>query len=162
MPKPYRSLLLLASLVSLVGCDHATKYVAKAELQAQPAQAVVEPFLNLRYVENTDIAFNLLSFIPESVRFPLLLVLGAVATLSLLVLLLRGKVGGWALAGLLLATAGALGNYLDRLVRGYVVDFIHLSYWPVFNVADVLICVGFGFLAIHAVRSRDHHRAHPA
>lgn len=152
MKKPYSGLLLMAAVVSLVGCDHATKYVAKAELEAQPAQVVVEPILNLRYVENTDIAFNLLSFIPEGVRLPLLLALGAVAVVSLLFLLARGRLRGWALAGMVLVAAGAIGNYLDRVLRGYVVDFIHVPYWPVFNVADVLITVGGVLLLLFGAR----------
>jgi signal peptidase II len=49
------------------------------------------------------------------------------------------------LFALVLVTAGAVGNYLDRVIRGYVVDFVHLKYWPVFNVADVYITVGFIF-----------------
>ena len=152
MKKPYSGLLLVAALVSLVGCDHATKLVAKAELEAQPAQVVVEPILNLRYVENTDIAFNLLSFIPEPVKLPLLLALGAVAVVGLLLLLARGHLKGWALAGLVLVAAGAIGNYLDRLLRGYVVDFIQVPYWPVFNVADVLITVGGALLLLFGAR----------
>jgi signal peptidase II len=143
-----RALCVAVGVAGLVGCDHATKYVAKAELEQQPAQALLEPVLSLRYVENTDIAFNLLSFIPEAVKLPLLLALGAIAIASMLALLLSGRVHGWALGGLLLLLGGALGNYLDRLVRGYVVDFIHVSYWPVFNVADVLVTVGFGLMLL--------------
>jgi signal peptidase II len=43
---------------------------------------------------------------------------------------------------MVLMLAGALGNYLDRLFRGYVVDFIHVPHWPVFNVADIYVTVG--------------------
>lgn len=143
-----KALCVILGVVGLVGCDHATKYVAKAELEQQPAQTLIEPVLSLRYVENTDIAFNLLSFIPEAVKLPLLLALGAVAIGAMLALLLSGRVHGWALGGLLLLLGGALGNYLDRLLRGYVVDFIHVSYWPVFNVADVLVTVGFGLMLL--------------
>ena len=55
-----RWLLLLAPVVLLVGCDHATKYVAKAELERRPPHAVVGKLLDLRYAENTDVASNLL------------------------------------------------------------------------------------------------------
>ena len=48
---------------------------------------------------------------------------------------------------LVLVTAGAIGNYLDRLVRGYVVDFVYIHHWPVFNVADVYITAGYVLLA---------------
>jgi len=48
--------------------------------------------------------------------------------------------------GLVLILAGALGNLGDRLFRGYVVDFIHVSHWPVFNVADICVSVGAALL----------------
>ncbi len=48
--------------------------------------------------------------------------------------------------------AGAIGNVADRILCGYVVDFIHLSHWPVFNVADA--CVVVGLIALGLSRSR--------
>jgi signal peptidase II len=147
-----RSACLLGALISLVGCDHVTKAIAKSELEAQPAQAVIEPLLKLRYVENTDIAFNLLSWVPPQVKEPLLLVTGALAILAVGVILLRAQLTGWARAGLVLVLAGAIGNYLDRVARGYVVDFIHVTHWPVFNVADVLIVLGGAALLLERVQ----------
>lgn len=137
-------LLTLFMLLLLVGCDHATKGVAKAELETGGAREIVSGIFSLRYVENTDVAFNLLRFIPEYIRFPLLLVLGAVAVVAMCTLLLRarGKVGV-PLVALLLVTAGAVGNYVDRVFRGYVVDFVHVEYWPVFNVADIYVTIGY-------------------
>jgi len=136
-------LLILVLLFLLVGCDHASKGVAKAELEAGGAFEVVRGVLSLRYVENTDIAFNLLRFIPEAIRFPALLAAGAIAVVALCFLLLRTR---WSvsvpLLALILVTAGAVGNYLDRVFRGYVVDFVHLPHWPVFNIADVYITIG--------------------
>jgi signal peptidase II len=51
-------------------------------------------------------------------------------------------------AGFALVVGGALGNALDRLARGAVVDFVHVRFWPVFNVADVLVALGIGLLAL--------------
>lgn len=152
MRRRYEFALLTSLLLSLVGCDHVTKAVAKSELQAQPAQAVIEPLLKLRYVENTDIAFNLLRSVPEHVRGPLLLVTGALAIIAVGILLLSGRVTGWVRWGLLLVLAGAVGNYLDRVARGYVVDFIHVSHWPVFNIADVLIAAGGALVLLQSLR----------
>ncbi len=45
-------------------------------------------------------------------------------------------------AGIALIVAGAVGNLADRLIRGFVVDFIYLHYWPIFNVADALVAIG--------------------
>jgi signal peptidase II len=64
---------------------------------------------------------------------------------------------GLPLVALVLVTAGAVGNYLDRIVRGYVVDFVHLKHWPVFNVADVYITAGyavFGWVLLTQWRRR--------
>jgi len=141
-------LLILALLLLLVGCDHASKGVAKAELETGGARELIRGFVSLRYVENTDVAFNLLRWVPEAVRFRALVVAGALAVVALCFLLLRARANvRMTLCALLLVTAGAVGNYLDRVFRGYVVDFVHLKHWPVFNVADVYITVGFAILA---------------
>lgn len=148
-------LFTLVCLFALVGCDHATKGVAKAELESGGAYELIRGLLSLRYVENTDIAFNLLRWVPEEIRFPALLVLGAVAVVGLCVVLWQSRgAGRISLFALLLVTAGAIGNYADRAVRGYVVDFVHIRHWPVFNVADVYICVGFAILAWIAFKNR--------
>ena len=141
-------LVNLLALFLLVGCDHATKGLAKAELETGGARELIGGFLSLRYVENTDIAFNLLRWVPEAIRFPALLVVGALAVGALCVLLLRPRWQvGLTLVSLLLVTAGAIGNYLDRVFRGYVVDFVHVPHWPVFNVADVYVTVGYALFA---------------
>jgi signal peptidase II len=140
--------LILSLLLLLVGCDHASKGIAKAELESGGARELIRGVVDFRYVENTDIAFNLLRWVPEWLRFPALLVSGAVAVVVSCVLLLQARDRVRApMFALVLVTAGAIGNYLDRVFRGYVVDFVHVRHWPVFNVADVYITVGFVFLA---------------
>jgi signal peptidase II len=149
MAKLGARLAVLISLISLVGCDHATKGVAKRELEGGAVRDLVTGVVDLRYVENTDIAFNLLRWVPESIRTPGLLVLGALAIVGLGLLLLRSRAQSrWHRWALLLVMAGAIGNYLDRVLRGYVVDFVHVHHWPVFNVADVYVTVGYVFLAL--------------
>lgn len=156
-------LLLLIVLLLLVGCDHASKGMAKAELETGGARELIRGVVSLRYVENTDIAFNLLSWVPDTIRQPALLVAGALAVVALCVLLVRAKDAlNLPLLALLLVTAGAVGNYLDRVFRGYVVDFVHLKHWPVFNVADVYITIGYMFLAwAFFVKRRSETRVEP-
>ena len=155
-----KQLAVLGVLTLLVGCDHATKYAAKADLEGEAPHKLIAGFLDLRYVENTDVAFNLLRWIPESTRAPILLITGGVAALCLvLVVLSRSRFSRTKLA-LLLVTAGAVGNYLDRILRGYVVDFMHVEHWPVFNVADVYVTLGVALLAISMfAEPRVHSRA---
>ncbi len=146
---------VLGLLTVLVGCDHATKLVAKAELQGQGSHELIRGVMDLRYTENRDVAFNLLRWIPENIRLPALIVGGAVALFALAAALLQRRLQNpVARTALLFVTAGALGNYLDRIGRGYVVDFVHVHHWPVFNVADAYVTVGMAMLALAAFRTR--------
>ncbi len=153
-------------LVVLVGCDHVTKHVAKANLEGHPPRDLVHSVLDLQYVENTDVAFNLLRRVPESTRRPALIAAGALAVIALVGLLLRRRPRRPAAqVALLLVAAGAVGNYADRLARGYVVDFVHLHHWPVFNVADVYVVAGAVLLvamSLSTPRARDGVSGRPA
>jgi signal peptidase II len=137
-----RLFVLVALVVGLVGCDHATKLWAETRLQDAPRIELVPQVLDLSYTRNHDVAFNALRAVPPDVRHVLML-LGGLLALPAIALFWRRNAttrvqhAGW---GLLLA--GAVGNVLDRVFRGYVVDFIHLHHWPVFNVADAAIVVG--------------------
>jgi signal peptidase II len=103
-------------------------------------------------VQNRGLAFNLERFVPEPIRKPLFAVAVA-AMLAVVVARLRkrqvDRPNASSLA-LILIGAGAVGNLLDRLTRGYVVDFVRVGPWPIFNVADVLICIGVGLLLVSA------------
>jgi len=154
--------VLLGLLVVLVGCDHVTKSVAKAKLEGEPPRDLVHGVLDLQYAENTDVAFNVLRGVPESTRRPVLIAAGAVAVLALGALLIRRRSRSRAMqAALLLVTAGAVGNYVDRLARGYVVDFVHLHHWPVFNVADVYVVAGGLMLGAMSLAGRGSRPATP-
>lgn len=150
-----RWLGVVPPLLLLVGCDHATKLAAKSELQDGGPRNVLSSVLRLQYVENRDVAFNLLRLVPEGPRRHLLTIFGAIAIVALAAVVIRGRGSRATRGGFLLILAGAVGNYVDRLARGYVVDFIRVPYWPVFNVADVLVVVGVGLLFWdHAKRAR--------
>jgi signal peptidase II len=75
-----------------------------------------------------------------------LLFLWGIAVSSSLLILAFGDGGEGARAGVAIALGGATGNLLDRLLRGHIVDFIEIGFWPVFNVADVGIVAGLGLM----------------
>jgi signal peptidase II len=152
MSRARKVVSVLLPLATLVGCDHVTKYAAKAELESQPPRELISSVLDLRYVENTDIGFSLLRWVPEDVRRPLLLVVGAVAIAALVAMLVSRSATVPTRVALVLILGGALGNYTDRLWRGYVVDFIHLHHWPVFNAADVWLSAGLVLMVLIALR----------
>jgi signal peptidase II len=143
-------------VLALVGCDHATKMVAVSRLSHGNPMALVPGVLELRYVENQDSAFSLTQRLASNVKVPLLAASSALALLGVAVLVRRRirTAGSLERVGLALLVAGAAANVLERLRRGYVVDFIYVHHWPVFNVADVLVVVGMALLAIEAYARR--------
>lgn len=143
------SLVVVALL--LLGCDHGTKLGARELLQDRAPISLVDGMLALRYAENTDVGFSLFAAIPEGPRRVGILAFGLVAMAAIGTLWYRRREHSLLeQAGYALLLSGALGNWLDRLVRGFVVDFIHVSHWPIFNVADVCLCVGLGLLFLAA------------
>lgn len=131
---------------------------------------VSEAFLRLRYEENPGAAWGLFRDLPPHVRGPLFHVvsLGAVLLIGFYFSKLSGKdpAEKWARWGLALVLGGALGNYIDRIARGFVVDFLQAhwkdqAYWPSFNVADIAICVGVGLLILDAFVRKEEKPAEP-
>lgn len=105
---------------------------------------IVVPFLHLRYVQNTGAAFGIMQ------GGNLVLVLVTLLIIGYLIkcwkeLCAYGPLVKW---GLVLILGGALGNLYDRIALGFVVDFIDLRVWPVFNAADSFITVGGVMLAL--------------
>ncbi len=139
-------LLVLAGLVALL--DQLTKAVVRQTLSFGETVPVLPPLLYLTLHRNTGIAFGLLSGANALV--------GGLAALAALFLVAFHR-DRWAQdrlvqVGLGLVLGGAAGNLVDRVRWGYVVDFIELPFWPVFNVADTCIVLGGGLLALRAVR----------
>ena len=134
-------------------------------LHFRPKQPIVfsQDFLMLRYAENPGAAFGLFRRLPPGARGPLfhLVSIGAVVLITVYYLRLRGtKEERWALVGLPLVLGGAIGNWVDRLARAFVIDFIEAYWkdvytWPSFNVADSAIVVGVILLLIDGVVRRE-------
>jgi signal peptidase II len=143
-----RIVLFLIAL-GIVGCDQGTKRWAERDLIEEAPVTLVRDRLDLAYTENPGNAFRMDRILPAPVRTPFLWG-AALATLAVLgVAWSRQRaVTATAVAGALIA-GGAAGNLVDRAARGYVIDFIHLHGWPVFNVADIALAAG-GVLLVAA------------
>ncbi|EPX57906.1 Lipoprotein signal peptidase [Cystobacter fuscus DSM 2262] len=120
---------------------------------------ILPSFFRLRYAENPGAAWGLFRSLPPHIRGPLFHVvsLGAVVFITWYFSKLSGKdpKERWALWGLPLVLGGALGNYIDRIARAFVIDFLEAHWydkaaWPSFNVADSAIVVGVGLLLVDA------------
>jgi signal peptidase II len=142
-------ILLFALVTGVVGCDGATKQIARSHLRAGGPVSIVSGVLSLAYTENEGMAFNADRVIPEGLRKPLVL-LSRLAILILVGVIWYRRRGEPLLehAAYALLVAGAVGNLGEMILRGHVTDFIYLVHWPVFNVADVSIVAGMVLLAL--------------
>lgn len=131
-----------AIVLTLFALDRATKLWAMRELRPHGPIPVV-PFFELSYVENTGAAFGM-----GHGANGFFIVLSVVLIGVLLRFLRRWpKDDLWLQAGGTLVLTGAVANLYDRVAYRFVVDFLYLHHWPVFNVADSCITVGAAMLA---------------
>jgi len=150
----------LAALVALavVLADQATKAVVERMLVLHETIALT-PFFALSYVRNTGAAFGVLAAAPVGVRLPLFLAVTVVASAAVVSYLRRTPADQrWRVAALGAVLGGAVGNLLDRVRYGEVVDFLDLHWgelhWPAFNVADAAITVGVAIVLLASVERR--------
>jgi signal peptidase II len=133
--------------------DQLTKAWIRAVFACGEQQIVIPGLFNLHHIRNTGAAWGLLA------GWRVLLI---AFSLAMLLLLLRrrrelfyGFRGGWLALGLL--AGGIVGNLIDRVFLGYVVDFLdfHHGHWhfPAFNVADSAICIGIGLYLLGQFRA---------
>ena len=139
--------LVIAGLV--VFLDQLTKYAVVQLLPYLDSHPVIPGVFYLTHVRNVGAAFGL--FAKQRVLFMVAVVLITVAFFVLRNELKR--LGTLALVASGLVLGGALGNAIDRVRLGYVVDFFDFRVWPVFNVADSAIVVGSLVLAFCVIRA---------
>lgn len=140
--------LLLGISAAVLALDLATKRWATEALAGAPPIRVIGDLVRFTYVRNSGVAFGLGAGFP----FPYYL-FSIAAVLAILVLFARGRVHGVGRRlALALILGGALGNLVDRLSTGLVVDFIDIGWgrwhWPVFNVADSAVSIGVVMFAL--------------
>jgi signal peptidase II len=161
-----RRLSLLAILAAVVLLDQGSKACVKRSLDLHEVRPIVDGFLSLSHVQNRGAAFGILSDadLPyQSAIFSVVsfLALGAIAVYASR-LPIDARLPRFALS---LVLGGAVGNLIDRLRSGYVVDFVDV-YWGgwhfwAFNVADASITIGATLVFIDLLLVSRHHAPHP-
>lgn len=142
--------LLIAAIV--LGIDQLSKWYAST-LLIQGGIPIIPGFFDLVLVHNPGAAFGLFAGFSPMWRTLFLVSVAVFATVFILILLYKSR-NTWETVALGLVLGGALGNLIDRLRMGWVVDFIHLHWhdlsWPVFNLADSAISVGVGIMLLNS------------
>jgi signal peptidase II len=139
---------------TIVALDQATKWLVDHGMALHQSIPVIPGFLSLTYVRNTGAAFGMLASPSPGLRSLFLLLFSGLAIGLILWLWIRERQGGALYrSALALVLGGALGNLIDRIRLGEVIDFVDVYWrnyhWPAFNVADSAITAGVALLLIH-------------
>ena len=134
--------IMLASTILLIGVDQITKIWAISQLHiANRTIPVIDGVFELHYTENPGVAFSMLEG-QRWIFIPVTFVIGGV----ILAMMLRSPLRKYQLFNVtcVLILSGAIGNLIDRIAYGYVIDFLYFSLidFPIFNFADCCVVIG--------------------
>jgi signal peptidase II len=155
--------VLLIFCIGILLLDQWTKSLVVEKLPLYQRVEVIQGFFNLTHVRNTGGAFGIFGGEKGGLGSILFVVVSLIAIGAIVFLFLKIKENEKTLAfSFSLILSGAVGNLIDRLRYGEVVDFLdfHLSsyHWPAFNVADSAICIGIGLMALELLKG-DHKKS---
>lgn len=141
----------------LIALDQLIKHWAVQSLAPLGTAPLIPGFMQLHYVENTGMAFSLLAG-----RQTLLLVItGAILLFGVYILLFKRPKQKLAYFAVVLIFCGGAGNWIDRFLNGYVVDYLAPQFinFAVFNFADILVCLGVGLMLLAFIQDERAQKA---
>ena len=143
-----------AMVFGIIFLDQLTKWLAIIFLKGSESAVFIKGVLQFTYLENKGAAFGMLS----NHRW-VFLIISTVALIGITIYMITWRPGDkFAYIGVSFIVGGGIGNMIDRVWLGYVVDFIDFCAFPriwnyVFNVADSFVCVGAGFIMLYMILS---------
>lgn len=146
-------LAAIIAIIAMVGLDQLVKYWAFNFLQKISTIPLINGVFHLTYVENRGAAFSILQnkiwFFAIATVIILAIIVWAIKTEKV-----KTNLGRWSLY---IIIGGALGNFIDRVIRGFVVDMFdfRLINFPVFNIADIFVCIGGLLFCIYVLFYHD-------
>jgi signal peptidase II len=159
---PRRPFLFLfgAITIPVILLDQATKLFVQAHMALYESIAIIPNYLDITYTQNPGAAFSMLADAPPWVRKAILLTMACAAIIVLLVVIVRAESVSLTSVSCALILGGAMGNLIDRAIRGRVIDFMRAHYYdlnyPIFNVADSAISIGVMLILLMTFFGRDH------
>ncbi|HEM3725288.1 TPA: signal peptidase II [Streptococcus suis] len=137
----------------LIVLDQLVKVWTVANIALDTVEPFLPGFMSLAYLRNYGAAWSILQ--NQQWFFTIVTLVVVTALIWYYIKQIQGNI--WTLFSLSLMIAGALGNFIDRIRLGYVVDMFHLDFisFPVFNVADICLSVGVGILFICIMKEEN-------
>ena len=151
--KTYRIFALVAGISLLL--DQLSKIYIDTSFVLYESVQVFENYFHITYVRNPGAAFGILS--DSAIRIPFFISVSVAASIGILWYLRKiDRNDHWQHFSLALIFSGAIGNLIDRIRMGEVIDFIDVHWyqhhWPAFNIADSAICVGVTIMLLCSLR----------
>ena len=137
-------------VIGVILLDHLVKYLIASQMVPGESIPVLPEIFHITYVQNRGAAFSMME---GQWIFLILLPCAAIVT-ALIILFWKRR--SWSVCmnlSIAFICGGGLGNLIDRIMQGYVVDLFDFRVFPVFNIADIFICVGCGLLLLDVLRS---------
>ena len=140
------TVILIAVIATVIGLDQLTKWLTVVNLEEYESFPVWQDVFHFTYVKNTGMAFGML----KDHRW-VFMVFSTIAIVALIVYLFRFRPESrWMQVSMAMIIGGGIGNMIDRVFLGYVVDFIDVTLinFAVFNIADSFVCIGAGIMIL--------------
>ncbi|HIU64996.1 MAG TPA: signal peptidase II [Candidatus Avacidaminococcus intestinavium] len=134
--------MLTLLIIAIVVLDQMTKFAVVSNMNLGSSIPIVQDFFHLTYILNAGAAFGIL----ENSRY---FFVGTAIIVLLGLIFFRKFIASEPFSvriGIALFAGGTLGNLIDRIRLGMVIDFFDFRIWPIFNIADIAICVGVGLI----------------
>ena len=149
-----RKVSIFISILLLIILDQAVKGYVVKEIPLGGMRRFIPKVVSLTYLKNSGAAFSMLE--NQQWFFTIITILAMGAAFVYLYRHIKGSL--WLLLGLTLIISGGIGNFIDRVRQGFVVDMFHLDFmnFAIFNVADIYLTVGVGLLLIYILREESH------
>lgn len=132
-------------IAAVILSDQVIKYIVSSNMQTGDTIPIIENIFHITYVSNTGAAFSL-----WEEQWSIIVAFPAIVLASGMVILFF-KRKSWSFPmnlAIAFICGGGTGNFIDRVSKGYVVDFFDFRIFPVFNIADIFICVGCGLMIL--------------
>ena len=149
-----RKVSIFISILLLILLDQAVKGYVVKEIPLGGMRRFIPKVVSLTYLKNSGAAFSMLE--NQQWFFAIITLIAMGAAFVYLYRHINGSI--WLLLGLTLIISGGIGNFIDRVHQGFVVDMFHLDFmnFAIFNVADIYLTVGVGLLLIYLLREESH------
>ena len=149
-----RKVSIFISILLLILLDQAVKGYVVKEIPLGGMRRFIPKVVSLTYLKNSGAAFSMLE--NQQWFFTIITLIAMGAAFVYLYRHIKGSI--WLLLGLTLIISGGIGNFIDRLRQGFVVDMFHLDFmnFAILNVADIYLTIGVGLLLIYLLREESH------